>query len=81
MRFSTSWSTMTAIVDYRAGNLTSVRLAFEALGEDAVVETCKKYLALPLEDNGFPGFGYRIGIRDIHTRSHDLFRELVPKQE
>ena len=50
-------------------------------GEDAVVETCKKYLALPLEDNGFPGFGYRIGIRDIHTRSHDLFRELVPKQE
>ena len=28
---------MTAIVDYRAGNLTSVRLAFEALGEPAKV--------------------------------------------
>ena len=28
---------MTAIVDYRAGNLTSVRLAFEALGEPATV--------------------------------------------
>ena len=28
---------MTAIVDYRAGNLTSVKLAFEALGEPATV--------------------------------------------
>ena len=28
---------MTAIVDYRAGNLTSVKLAFDALGEEAVV--------------------------------------------
>lgn len=28
---------MTAIIDYKAGNLTSVRLAFKALGEDALV--------------------------------------------
>lgn len=28
---------MTAIIDYKAGNLTSVRLAFAALGEDAAV--------------------------------------------
>lgn len=28
---------MTAIIDYRAGNLTSVKLAFAAVGEDAVV--------------------------------------------
>ena len=28
---------MTAIVDYKAGNLTSVKLAFAALGEEAVV--------------------------------------------
>jgi len=28
---------MTAIVDYKAGNLTSVKLAFAAIGEDAVV--------------------------------------------
>ena len=28
---------MTAIVDYRAGNLTSVRLAFEAIGAPATV--------------------------------------------
>lgn len=28
---------MTAIVDYRAGNLTSVQLAFAAIGEAATV--------------------------------------------
>ena len=28
---------MTAIVDYKAGNLTSVKLAFAAIGEDALV--------------------------------------------
>ena len=28
---------MTAIVDYRAGNLTSVKLAFDALGVETVV--------------------------------------------
>jgi transcriptional regulator with XRE-family HTH domain len=57
------------------------RELMERLGKEVVVETCKKYLALPPEDHDFPGFGYRIGIRDIHARSHDLFRELVPKQE
>jgi len=56
LRFSTSWSTMTAIVDYRAGNLTSVRLAFEALGEDAVVTSDPNVVAKS-DRVVFPGVG------------------------
>ena len=47
---------MTAIVDYKAGNLTSVRLAFEALGEDAVVTSDPEVVA-KADRVVFPGVG------------------------
>lgn len=47
---------MTAIVDYRAGNLTSVRLAFEALGENAVVTSDPDVVA-KADRVVFPGVG------------------------
>lgn len=47
---------MTAIVDYRAGNLTSVRLAFEALRENAVV-TSDPSEVLRADRVVFPGVG------------------------
>ena len=47
---------MIAIIDYRAGNLTSVRLAFGALGLDAVItDTPEEILAA--ERVVFPGVG------------------------
>ena len=36
---------MTAIIDYKAGNLTSVKLAFAALGVEAVVTSDPKVIA------------------------------------
>ena len=36
---------MTAIIDYKAGNLTSVKLAFAALGAEAVVTSDPKVIA------------------------------------
>ena len=50
------WSKMTSIVDYRAGNLTSVRLAFEALGEQAVVTSDPAVVASSVRVV-FPGVG------------------------
>ena len=50
------WSKMTSIVDYRAGNLTSVRLAFEALGEQAVV-TSDPAVVASSDRVVFPGVG------------------------
>jgi len=47
---------MVAIIDYRAGNLTSVRLAFGALGLDAVI-TDKPEEILAAERVVFPGVG------------------------
>jgi len=47
---------MVAIVDYKAGNLTSVRLAFKALACDAVV-TSDPALLLAAERVVFPGVG------------------------
>ena len=47
---------MTSIVDYRAGNLTSVRLAFEALGEQAVV-TSDPAVVASSDRVVFPGVG------------------------
>ena len=47
---------MTAIIDYKAGNLTSVKLAFAALGEDAVVT--RDAAAIAAADRVvFPGVG------------------------
>jgi len=47
---------MIAIVDYRAGNLTSVKLAFQALGVDAVVTSDPA--VIPQADRVvFPGVG------------------------
>lgn len=48
--------TMTAIVDYRAGNLTSVRLAFETLGEKSVITGDPDVIA-SAERVVFPGVG------------------------
>ena len=47
---------MTAIVDYRAGNLTSVKYAFAALGEDAVV-TSDPAVVRSADRVVFPGVG------------------------
>ncbi len=47
---------MIAIIDYRAGNLTSVRLAFETLGRDAVV-TDDPVCIRAAERVVFPGVG------------------------
>ena len=47
---------MTAIVDYRAGNLTSVRLAFAAVGEAAVVTDDPAVIA-EADRVVFPGVG------------------------
>lgn len=47
---------MTAIVDYRAGNLTSVRLAFAAIGEDATVTDDPAVIAAA-DRVVFPGVG------------------------
>ena len=47
---------MVAIIDYRAGNLTSVRLAFEALGVDVIVTDNPEEI-LAAERVVFPGVG------------------------
>ena len=47
---------MTAIVDYRAGNLTSVKLAFDALGVETVV-TSDPAIVRDAERVVFPGVG------------------------
>ena len=47
---------MTAIVDYRAGNLTSVRLAFAAIGETATVTDDPAIIA-DADRVVFPGVG------------------------
>ena len=47
---------MTAIVDYRAGNITSVRLAFAAIGEDATVTDDPAVIAAA-DRVVFPGVG------------------------
>ena len=47
---------MTAIVDYGAGNLTSVRYAFEALGTDAAV-TRDPAVVRAADRVVFPGVG------------------------
>ena len=47
---------MVAIVDYRAGNLTSVKLAFEAIGAEAEV-TSDPAVVRTAERVVFPGVG------------------------
>ncbi len=47
---------MTAIIDYKAGNLTSVKLAFAALGEEALVTSDPATLARA-DRVVFPGVG------------------------
>lgn len=47
---------MTAIVDYRAGNLTSVKLAFEALGVEAIT-TSDPETIMKASKIVFPGVG------------------------
>ena len=47
---------MTAIVDYRAGNLTSVQLAFAAIGEAATV-TDDPEVIVAADRVVFPGVG------------------------
>lgn len=47
---------MVAIVDYRAGNLTSVKLAFDAIGAEAVV-TSDPAVVRTAERVVFPGVG------------------------
>jgi glutamine amidotransferase len=47
---------MIAIIDYKAGNLTSVRLAFESIGADAVITDSPTEISLA-ERVVFPGVG------------------------
>ena len=47
---------MIAIVDYKAGNLTSVKLAFDALGAESVI-TCDPQVIRQAERVVFPGVG------------------------
>ena len=47
---------MTAIIDYKAGNLTSVKLAFSALGAETVVTSDPKVIAAA-DRVVFPGVG------------------------
>ena len=47
---------MIAIIDYKAGNLTSVKLAFDALGAESVV-TCDPEVIRRAERVVFPGVG------------------------
>ena len=47
---------MTAIIDYKAGNLTSVKLAFAALGVETVVTSDPKVIA-SADRVVFPGVG------------------------
>ena len=47
---------MTAIIDYKAGNLTSVKLAFAALGVETVVTSDPKVIAAA-DRVVFPGVG------------------------
>jgi len=67
---------MIAVIDYRAGNLTSVRLAFETLGADAKV-TSEPADILGAERVVFPGVGAAgaamanldsMGLRDVIGR-------------
>jgi glutamine amidotransferase len=61
---------MIAIIDYRAGNLTSVRLAFEALGREAVI-TDDPARIRAAERVVFPGVG-AAGAAMRHLQSLDL---------
>ena len=56
MRLMRKGNSMTAIVDYRAGNLTSVKLAFDAIGVDTVV-TSDPATVRSAERVVFPGVG------------------------
>ncbi len=47
---------MTAIIDYKAGNLTSVKLAFDALGEESIV-TRDPAIIRSADRVVFPGVG------------------------
>lgn len=47
---------MTAIIDYKAGNLTSVKYAFDALGHETVV-TCDPAVVEAADRVVFPGVG------------------------
>jgi len=58
---------MIAIVDYNAGNLTSVKLAFDALGVDAIV-TREPRAILDADRVVFPGVGSAgSAMRNIHA--------------
>ena len=67
---------MTAIVDYRAGNLTSVRLAFEAIGEKATVTSDPETVAAA-DRVVFPGVGAaKSAMRSLRERGlADVVRE------
>ncbi len=47
---------MTAIIDYKAGNLTSVKLAFAAIGEETII-TCDPAVIRASDRVVFPGVG------------------------
>jgi len=61
---------MIAIIDYRAGNLTSVRLAFETLGREAVI-TGDPACIRAAERVVFPGVG-AAGAAMRHLKALDL---------
>ena len=71
---------MIAIVDYKAGNLTSVKLAFDAIGAESVI-TDRPEVILGAERVVFPGVG-AIGAAMENLRSlgiGDCIREVVGK--
>ena len=69
---------MIAIVDYKAGNLTSVKLAFDALGAESVI-TCDPQVIRQAERVVFPGVGAaRSAMANLRTLGLDsIVREAV----
>jgi glutamine amidotransferase len=65
---------MIAIVDYKAGNLTSVKLAFEAIGVDAMITDQSREI-LKAERVIFPGVG-AAGAAMAHLRELQLAETL-----
>lgn len=60
---------MIAIIDYKAGNLTSVKLAFDAIGQDAIV-TSDAATILSAERVVFPGVGAAASAMNTLNHSH-----------
>lgn len=72
---------MIVVIDYKAGNLTSVKLAFEHIGQKAVI-TDEAEVILAAERVVFPGVGAASSAMDNLTRLGIVgpLREVIAKQ-